>query len=165
MRTIWIAVFLALACGTKKPAENVALQLAQDGGIDFAIQDMEGNPVQLSQYRGKTVLLNIWATWCGPCKREIPDLNTVHAEFASKNVVVLGVLLESGPREDAKAAMEKNFVIQYPQWYGNEALGRQFEVIAFPTTIVIDKSGKIVDRMIGQQTKERFVDALTKAGA
>lgn len=160
---MWIAL-LIVACGRQKPVEVTAVQLATDGGIDFAVQDLNGGPVQLSQYRGKVVLLNIWATWCGPCKKEIPDLNEIHAEYGSQDVVVLGVLLESGTREEVKAALDKDFTLHYPQWLGDEKLSRQFEISGFPTTIIIDKEGKIRERLIGQHTKKQFIAALQSAG-
>jgi len=162
-----LPLFSLLACGGKKSsADNpsVSLSAADDGGINFIAKNLDGQEVQLSAYRGKTVLLNIWATWCGPCKKEIPDLNIIHQNYKDKDVVVLGILLESGPLEQAKKVVADEFKIDYPTLYGDDKIARQFEVIGFPLTVIIDKNGNVRAKMLGQQTKERFVNALKDAG-
>lgn len=137
---------------------------AMDGGINFTVVDLNGREVSLAQFRGKTVLLNIWATWCKPCIREIPDLKAVHEDLKDQGVVVLGVLLESGSPEEARPLVEQQLQINYPVWYGDDAFARLFKVEAFPTTVIIDRTGKVSQVMLGAQTKERFVDALKRAG-
>jgi thiol-disulfide isomerase/thioredoxin len=154
----WIAGILTVsalaACGKKE---------TPPGTVDFTVQDLNGNRVSLSEYHGKTVLLNIWATWCKPCIHEIPDLKAIYEEHKGNDLVVLGVLLESGSPDKAKPAVEA-LKINYPVWYGDDAFARQFEVQAFPTTVIIDKEGRIVRTMIGMQTRERFLRALREAG-
>ncbi len=147
-------VFVLIACGKK--------QTPADDGINFTIKDLDGKTVQLSDYRGKTVLLNIWATWCGPCKKEIPDLKEIYSEQKGNDIVVLGVLLDSDSPEQSKPVVEK-FQINYPVWYGDDQFARQFNVMAFPTTVIIDKHGKKIKTMIGMQTKEKFLSALKEA--
>ncbi|NUM82496.1 TlpA family protein disulfide reductase [bacterium] len=158
--TIIFVLFLMLTgCGKKDTIPTV-----NDGGINFTVKDLDGKTVSLSEYRGKTVLLNIWATWCGPCIKEIPDLKEIHTEQKNNGVVVLGVLLDSESPEKAKPIVYDELKIDYPTWYGDDAFARQFQVAAFPTTVIIDKEGKVVSTMIGQQNKERFMQALKKAG-
>ena len=117
-------------------------------GIDFTIKDLEGKTVSLSQYRGKTVLLNIWATWCAPCKREIPDLKQIYADQKDHDVVVLGVLLASESAEKSKPFVQQ-LGIDYPVWYGDDTFEQMFNINAFPTTIIIDKNGKAVKSGVG----------------
>lgn len=149
--------FISLsACGKK--------ELAPDGGIDFTVTDLNGKAVTFSEYRGKTVLLNIWATWCGPCLKEIPDLKEIHRDYKDKGVVVLGVLLESESPEAAKPIVMDQLKIDYPTWYGNDEFAKQFRIQAFPTTVIIDKNGKIVSHNVGLQNKERFLTMLKAAG-
>lgn len=137
---------------------------ATDGGIDFTVTDLDGRTVQLSEFRGKTVLLNIWATWCGPCIKEIPDLKEIYEQLKDKDVVVLSVLLDSESPEAAKPIVRDQLKINYPTWYGNDAFAKQFQIQAFPTTVIIDKNGKIISRNVGLQNKERFLNLLKAAG-
>ena len=153
-----IAVFILLLSGCTKK------QGTMEGAIDFVITDLDGNTAKLSQYRGKTVLLNVWATWCGPCLKEIPDLKEIHQQYRDKDVVVLGVLLDSDSPEAAKPIVLDQLQIDYPTWYGDDAFAKQFQIQAFPTTVIIDKNGKVVSRNVGLQNKERFLNLLKAAG-
>ncbi|MBX7153212.1 TlpA family protein disulfide reductase, partial [bacterium] len=124
--TIILVLFLIFSgCGKKE-----SIQPVNDGGINFTIQDLDGKTVSLSEYRGKTVLLNIWATWCGPCIKEIPELKEIHAELKNNGVVVLGVLLDSESPEKAKPIVYDELKIDYPTWYGDDAFARQFQIAA-----------------------------------
>ncbi|MBL7994249.1 TlpA family protein disulfide reductase [bacterium] len=162
MKQIFSAIVIMLmmvsifSCGKKEAGLG--------GAVDFSITDLEGNSVKLSEYRGKTVLVNVWATWCAPCIKEIPDLKEIHAEYKDSNVVVLGVLLESQSPEAAKPMVVDQLQINYPTWYGDDAFAKQFQIQAFPTTIIIDKNGKVVSRNVGLQNKERFLNLLKAAG-
>ncbi len=147
--------FVFFACGNK--------QATTDGIVNFTATDLDGKTMEFLQYRGKTVVLNVWATWCGPCLKEIPDLKEIHREFKDKGVVVLGVLLESESPEAAKPIVEQ-LTIDYPTWYGNDEFAKQFGIQAFPTTIIIDKNGKIVSQNVGLQNKDRFLNLLKAAG-
>ncbi len=150
-------LFLSVsACGQK--------QASSQGQVNFSATDLSGNKMEFSQYRGKTVLLNIWATWCGPCLKEIPDLKEIHEQYKDKDVVVLGVLLDSESPEAAKPIVEEQLKITYPTWYGDDAFAKQFGVQAFPTTVIIDKNGNVVSTNVGLQNKERFLNLLKAAG-
>ena len=154
--TVWMMV--VVGCRKAEPPPPV------DGGINFSIKDLDGRSVSFTEFRGKTVMLNIWATWCKPCLHEIPDLKALHEELKSKDVVVLGVLLESGSAEEARPMVVDQLKINYPVWYGDDAFARLFKVEAFPTTVIIDKNGKALKMMLGAQSKERFLDALKSVG-
>lgn len=151
-----LTLFILLSACSKK--ETIV-----EGSIDFTVTDLDGKTVSFSEFRGKTVILNIWATWCGPCLKEIPDLKEINLEYKDKGVVVLGVLLDSESPEAAKPIVEQ-LKIDYPTWYGNDAFAKQFGVQAFPTTVIIDKNGKAVSQNVGLQNKERFINLLKAAG-
>ena len=156
LKNILVISALAVnACGKK--------QAPVDDGINFTVKDLDGKTVHLSDFRGKTVLLNIWATWCAPCKREIPELKEIYTEQRNNDIVVLGVLLDSDSPEASKPIVRNELQINYPVWYGDDALAQQFNVQAFPTTVIIDKNGKKIKTMIGMQTKEKFLSALKEA--
>lgn len=113
---------------------------------------------------GKVVLLNIWATWCGPCKREIPDLIEISKEMAPKGVIVMGVSVDD--RE--KAAAVRNYVekvgINYPIVIDNLQISEAYGgVSAIPATFIIDRQGNVINKIVGMLTKDQFVQALSKA--
>lgn len=117
--------------------------------------------------KGKVVLLNFWATWCGPCKREIPDLIEISKEMASKGVIIFGVSLDQG---DKRVSVVKNYVEKVNVPYINVVDNNNFAltdayggISAIPTTLIIDKNGKIADKIVGAMTKDQFVAALNKA--
>lgn len=133
--------------------------------VDFVWKD-GGRNVSFSEYtQGKVVLLNIWATWCGPCKREIPDLVEISKEMASKGVLVVGVSLDE---VDNKLALVKGFVerasIPYLNVIDNLQIAQEYGgVRSIPTTFIIDRQGNVVQKIIGMQTKEAFMAAINKA--
>lgn len=116
---------------------------------DFTLKDSAGQTVTLSQFRGKVVFLNFWATWCPPCRSEMPSMERLNEVFASKDFVMLTVNIE----EDGMAVVGP-FLQQFPHRFSvlldTEAeVQSLYGVNRFPETFVIDKQGKIVDRIIG----------------
>ena len=129
------------------------------GILDFTVNDLNGNEVKFSQYRGKVVLLNIWATWCPPCVKEIPDLNELHHAYKDKDVVILGVSVDA-KIDDVKQALNSNIKIDYPVWFANQDFIKQFQVTSIPHTLIVDKKGMVVQQMLGMQSKETFESAI-----
>ncbi|MCX6140037.1 MAG: TlpA disulfide reductase family protein [Candidatus Kapabacteria bacterium] len=133
--------------------------------VDFTWKD-GGKTVAFSEFtKGKVVLLNLWATWCGPCKRELPDIVALSGEMAAQGVVVVGVSLDQ--KED-KFQMVKTFCekmgIPYLNVIDNLMIADGYGgVQSIPTTFIIDRQGNVVQRITGMQSKETFVDALKKA--
>lgn len=133
--------------------------------VDFTWKD-GAKAVSFSEVtKGKVVLLNIWATWCGPCRRELPDLVALSEEMASKGVVIVGVSLdEKEPRlQNVKTFVEK-MGIPYLNVIDNLKIADAYGGIqSIPTTFIIDRQGNIVQKIIGMQSKENFRAAITKA--
>jgi peroxiredoxin len=133
------------------------------GAPDFELMDVRtGKAVRLSDYRGKAVLLNFWATWCPPCKEEIPWFIDLQKQYASQGLVVLGVALDdSGQKEIASFAEQMS--MNYPVLLGNDAVSNQYgNVDALPTTFYIGRDGKIVKRvfgLVGPQQVEEYIKA------
>jgi thiol-disulfide isomerase/thioredoxin len=125
-----------------------------------------GKVVNFSQYtKGKIVLLNIWATWCGPCKREIPDLIEISKEMESKGVIVVGVSVD---QHASRLKMVTNYVekagINYITIVDDLKIAEVYGPIkAIPTTFIIDRDGKIIQKIVGMQSKQQFLDALKRA--
>ncbi len=133
--SIAIAVLVYLAIGWFRPKPDLP-----DEAPDFTLQDLDGSSVTLSDYRGQTVVLNFWATWCGPCRTEIPAFS----EFADENpdVVVLGVATDGDAKSLRRAAEELK--ISYPVLIDSQGVSsRLYKVNTIPTTVVIDPEGRV----------------------
>ena len=134
--------------------------------LDFTLTDQFGNTHTLDQYKGKTILLNFWATWCGPCRSEMPDLQSVYEDYGKneKDLVVLGVaapnLGQEGSAEDITAFLEENGYT-YPTLMNEDAsLFYSYGISSFPTTFMIDKNGNVYGYIMGAQSREVFDDII-----
>jgi thiol-disulfide isomerase/thioredoxin len=130
---------------------------------DFTLQSLEGKPVRLSDYRGKAVLLNFWATWCEPCKIEMPWIIDLQKKYASQGFQVLGVAMDdSGPDEVAK--FSKEIGVNYPVVIGKDEVSDSYGGLPFlPTTFYIGRDGKIVDKVFGIKARSEIEDDVKKA--
>jgi thiol-disulfide isomerase/thioredoxin len=110
--------------------------------------DLEGQPVSMDQWRGKVVLLNFWATWCGPCRQEIPSLVALQEHYRDR-LVVVGLSIDEGTPESVKA-FARQFKVNYPVAMADDDLQRAFGGISsVPSTFVVDPQGEIVQRHVG----------------
>lgn len=130
---------------------------------DFTLARLNGGTLKLSDLRGKAVLLNFWATWCGPCKIETPWLVEMQNEYGSQGLQVVGVAMDdSGNDEIEKFAKEMG--MNYPILLGKEAVGDEYGgVLALPESFFIGRDGKIVDRIIGLKGRAEIEDSIKKA--
>jgi peroxiredoxin len=124
--------------------------------LDFTLKDMDGVDVHLASFKGKIILLNFWATWCGPCKLEIPDLIALQNQYAD-DVVVLGFSVDDTPEQLKAYAAE--YKMNYPVLVGNghenvqDAYGPMWGI---PVTIIIDREGRISKKQSGIRSREQF---------
>ena len=130
--------------------------------LDFTLTDQFGNTHTLDQYKGKTILLNFWATWCGPCRSEMPDLQAVYEDYGNneQDLVLLGVaapnLGREGSAEDITAFLEENGYT-YPTLMNEDAsLFYSYGISSFPTTFMIDKNGNVYGYVSGALSRENF---------
>jgi len=130
---------------------------------DFTLESLDGKSMTLSDLRGKAVLLNFWATWCGPCKIETPWLVELQNQYGSQGLQVVGVAMDdSGKDEIAKFA--KDMGVNYPVLLGKEAVGDAYGgVPALPESFFIGRDGKIVDKIIGLKGKGEIEDSIKRA--
>lgn len=120
---------------------------------EFVFKDMQGSVQRLSDYKGKWVLVNFWATWCPPCLEEIPDLVEMYNARKDKDFVVIGVAM--GSSSDSVIAYAKQMAISYPVVLGNDRIAAQIgKVDALPTSYLYDPSGKLVSYQSGMVTRE-----------
>jgi thiol-disulfide isomerase/thioredoxin len=114
----------------------------------FSLTDLEGRPVRPSDWRGKTVLVNFWATWCGPCRSEIPALMALQHRYAQQ-LLIVGLSIDEGDPADVKSFVQQ-LKMNYPVAIANADLEQQFGgVTAVPTTLVVKPDGTIVTRHVG----------------
>lgn len=128
---------------------------------DFALKDLQGNDVRLSDLRGKTVMINFWATWCPPCRYEMPYIEAVYREKAGEDFVVLAVSIDDDP--DAVVQFVKEFGLTFPVLIDTDKrVSYQYRVRPIPTTFFVDKEGVIRDVQIGAMDKKTLLKKLSK---
>lgn len=127
----------------------------------WTLKDINGKSVKLSDFKGKILILDFWATWCGPCKTEIPAFVELQKKFGGEGVAVVGVSLDDdGPKPVAQFA--KSTGITYPIVMSNPKILRDYgNIEAIPTTFIIDRGGKIVSKHVGLVEKETFEKEIT----
>ena len=123
--------------------------------LDLTFKDMNGAEVRLADYKGKVILLNVWATWCGPCELEIPELVEAYSKYKDKGVVVLGVSLDDPPETLRAYAPKKqmNYPILLMRDEFDDAYG---PILGVPISFFIGRDGTISRRHFGPVTKERI---------
>lgn len=135
---------------------------------------MSGAPIKLSNYAGKVLVVNLWATWCGPCRLETPELVKLHQEFRSQGVEVVGLSTETY-EESAQSVPEfvQNYHVDYRVGWGREIAGTLMQGRdAIPQSFVISRSGRVVKRFVGfnqsitpDQIRDAIQEALDDKGA
>ena len=130
---------------------------------DFTLSDTSGNPVSLSSYRGKLVLVDFWASWCGPCRRENPNVVKAYAKFHPKGLEILGVSLDQKHDKWVAAIEKDNLSWQHVsdlKGWGN-VVGKQYAVRAIPGNFLIDKDGKIIAKNLhGDDLDKKLAEVL-----
>jgi len=132
----------------------------------FTRLGLKGEKVDSAELKGKVILLNFWATWCPPCREEIPYLNELNKKYKKDGLVVIGIALDQGGPEKARKFVEENGV-EYINLMGDEAMVEAFGKIpglgpiqGIPTTFIIDRQGQICRRFVGLTKKHVFEEIL-----
>jgi len=139
-----------------------AATVAPSPAPEWTLNDVDGNPVSFAQFKGKTVVIDFWATWCPPCRVEIPGYIEMQNEYAKDDLVIIGVSLDRKGPEVVKSFMEKHGM-NYVVVMGNEKTVEAFGGFrGIPTTFIVDRDGNIRDKKTGAEEKEVFEARLKK---
>jgi thiol-disulfide isomerase/thioredoxin len=136
-------------------AQTDMAEPAGDVGIEkgmvpppFTLPDLEGNQVSLSDFAGDVVILDMWATWCPPCRKEIPFLVSLYNEYKDQGLSIVGVALDQGGAEVVVPFVESNEVT-YTILLGDQEVSRLYKVSGIPMTLIIDRNGTIASKEVG----------------
>jgi cytochrome c-type biogenesis protein len=130
---------------------------------DVEFEALDGKSVRLSSLRGRVVLLNFWATWCLPCRAEIPEFNTLQRDLESKGLSVVGVSVSPVDTAESIRSFQKDIKQDYTVLRGAEEIGSKFgNGPGLPVTYIIDREGRIRQKFIGPQTRENFEAAVKR---
>jgi peroxiredoxin len=116
---------------------------------DFSLKDLNGRKVEIRQYKGKIIFLNFWATWCGPCKEEMPSLEVLHRQFTGENFVLLTISVDYEGLKPVQGFVDKSHYTFPVLLDPNGETLDLFEVKGIPTTFIIDRNGMMIGRAIG----------------
>ncbi len=158
-----LTIILTLATGAaacakqEEPARPVSAP-------DFSVQDLQGNSLSLAAYKGKVLVINFWATWCPPCRREIPDLVAAYKELKSEGLEILGLSVDETTGADLLEWTRK-MGINYPIALATPEIIKAYEPGDYiPATIIVDRKGIIRFRQSELMTKETLVRLFRKWG-
>jgi peroxiredoxin len=138
----------------QKPIDN-----AQDNlqtAADFALKNSKGETIRLSSFEDKVIILNFWATWCGPCRREIPGFVDLYRKYNEEGLEIIGVSVDQNGWEAVKPFVE-NYKVNYPiLMFNHKVIGDYGGIRGIPTTFIIDRKGKIVEKIVGLRPDSYF---------
>ena len=145
-----VACSLLLSGCTKKEGELAVGGMAEGKqAINFSLKDLQGKEVHLTDYAGKVVVLNFWATWCPPCREEVPSMARLNTVMAGKQFQMLCAAIDDGGKADVEAFFARTNVTLPALLDTGSVVGKQYGITGVPETFIIDKKGKIVKKVIG----------------
>jgi thiol-disulfide isomerase/thioredoxin len=158
-------VQLTPASSAADPGEDPAAKLLLGKSApSFTLVDLDGKKVSLADYKGHPVVLNFWATYCGPCKLEMPWFQALENKYKGQGLVVLGLDQDDGMAVKEVAAASKRVGVTYPILMPDDKVSKSYQLSDYiPETFYVDKSGKIVDQTIGAHSKDELEADVQKA--
>jgi peroxiredoxin len=149
---------------SKATADTLLPEYQRKTAPEFSLTGADGKPIDLANYRGKVVLLDFWATWCGGCKLEIPWYMEFDTKYKREGLAVIGVSMDDDGWKAVKPFLAQNrdpetggnTAMRYPVVIGNETLAKQYNLTSMPMTLLIDRQGKIALSHTGVVNKDDF---------
>lgn len=155
---ILIALFAGTACDTKPGTQSAGPPIARadaaDPTLGLTAEDPHGRSLRFADFAGMVRVVDLWATWCGPCRETIPELNVLFARYRERGLVVIGISVDEDPA--AVLEFQREVPMRYPTALTNPAIAARLgDPEAIPTTLLIDRRGRLVRTFVG------FVDVAT----
>ena len=140
--------------------ENKVVNPDENKAPDFTLKSFDGKTVKLSDYKGKVIIIDFWATWCPPCRKGIPDLISIQNDYKN-DVVIIGISLDGEKTLKDVPGFVKSYAINYPIVYGDDKVVAAYGGIeGIPTAFVVDKKGNIVDKHVGLVPRDTYVNKI-----
>ncbi len=147
----FLMVAVLTSCGGDSSSER-----GDDIAPDFTLKTLSGGSFTMSGTKGKVVILDFWAGWCPPCKKELPHFQALHRAYEKKGLKVIGVLVDARDMASVESLIQE-YGISYAILLGNDSVAAAYGgVRSIPTTFVIDREGRIVRKFVGYRDKEVF---------
>jgi peroxiredoxin len=132
---------LVLLCCAMSLVANAALT-PLSAAPDFTLRAMSGTNLRLQEQRGRVVMINFWATWCGPCRQEMPHLNRLYDKYKSAGFVILGVNVDEDKKNAAELAQKLG--VKFPVlWDAEKSVSRLYDLSTMPSTVLVDRNGNV----------------------
>jgi thiol-disulfide isomerase/thioredoxin len=130
--------------------------------FSFTLEDLDGRPVKLSKWKGHPLIVDFWATWCPPCRKEIPELNAVYKKYRSQGLVVLGLSVDEVQGDGVKSVrpFAHEFKISYPILMADDSLVDATDVDNLPTNLFFNRKGEQVSRLEGRGKSGELAEAV-----
>src|SRR5438309_10113238 len=161
--TIMLVFGFHMARRSSRPIDKAGAQMKGQPAPEFTLQSLDGKTVHLADFRGKGVLLNFWATWCQPCKIEMPWFVELQKKYGPQGLQVVGIAMDDASEQDI-AKFAQNMGVNYPVLIGKESVGEAYGGVPYlPLTFYIDRSGKVTSKVPGLRRRSDIEDNIKKA--
>ena len=146
-------------CGKKEESVGMKFDVGKPAP-EFTLPDLEGNQIELSSMKGKVLILDFWATWCPPCKEEVPHLVSLQSKYRDQGLQIVGLSLDKEGASKVKPFADEHDV-NYTMLIANDETAKSYGGVSMiPTTFLVDRNGVVVKRFIGYTTPEAFEEAI-----
>lgn len=158
---LWYAVHEAQRTDAGSQMAQLGAKADGKAAPDFDLKTLDGKQLKLSDLKGKGVLVNFWATYCSPCKVEMPWLEDFQKQYEGKGFTIVGVTMDDAKPEEI-AKFTKEMGVTYPIVLGTDAVGDSYGAQFLPTSVYVDRSGKIIQRVYGLVNRSEIEDNIKK---
>ena len=152
-------VLVTAGCGGAADRPEPAVE-ADKAAPAFTLNDLDGNPVSLAESGGQIRIVDFWATWCAPCREEVPMYKELHAEYGPKGVTIISISMDGDENLEAVKEFVAQYEISYTNLMDDEQVSQQFQAAGLPATFVLDGEGNIIKNFVGAKPKRILVELL-----